>query len=67
MNGKYVITKIKNKINNNELIVTGDLDYKCKTVIEYIETNRVNILGKEDIKSIVTKEIMESVEYRVED
>lgn len=66
VNGKKVIDKLINKINGNKLIVVGDLDYKCKTVLEYAETDRISILGNDDIKSIVTKELMKSIEYRME-
>ncbi len=65
VNGKKVIDILTNKINGTKLIIAGDLDYKCKTAQEYIETEGISILGNDDIKSIVTKEQFKNIEYKV--
>lgn len=65
VNGKKVIDILTNKINGAKLIITGDLEYKCKTAQEYIETEGISILGNDDIKSIVTKEQYKNIEYKV--
>lgn len=53
VNGMYVAEIIS--LKNNTMICMVDSDYECTTTIK-----------NEDIKSIVTKEMYSSVEYRVE-
>ena len=72
---------VKHSLNIIDLIEVGDLvqihdrgnriyqvdrDYQGKLAIIDVDWNEYEELYNEDIKSIVTREMMESVEYRIE-
>lgn len=56
VNGHKVINILKNKINNNKLIVLGNMDYEFETEKELIEMNGIKLLGDKEIQTILTKE-----------
>ena len=66
VNGYKVIDILKNKINNNKLIVFGNMDYEFETEKELIGMSGIKLLGDKEIRTILTKESYMANCYKTE-